>query len=205
MISRLRGLLIEKQPPLLVVDVQGVGYEVFAPMSTFYNLPEINTEISLLTHLSIREDAHVLYGFLNESERGLFRDLIRVSGIGPKLALSILSSMELAVFVQCVNDNDTARLIRIPGVGKKMAERLVVEMRDRLKNWQTSTNLPSSTTTTPTSSSLTAGLTSPVEDAISALIALGYKPSDATRWVRAVSEEGVSSEVLIRRALQSAL
>jgi Holliday junction DNA helicase RuvA len=206
MISRLRGLLIEKQPPLLVIDVQGVGYEVFAPMSTFYNLSEINTEISLLTHLSIREDAHVLYGFLNESERGLFRDLIRVSGIGPKLALSILSSMELAVFVQCVNDNDTARLIRIPGVGKKMAERLVVEMRDRLKNWQTSTSIPSSTTTsTPTPSSLTQGLTSPIEDAISALIALGYKPSDATRWVRAVSEEGVSSEVLIRRALQAAL
>jgi len=203
MISRLRGLLIEKQPPLLVVDVQGVGYEVFAPMSTFYNLPEINAEISLLTHLSIREDAHVLYGFLNESERGLFRDLIRVSGIGPKLALSILSSMELSMFVQYVNNNDTARLIRIPGVGKKMAERLVVEMRDRLKNWNTTNNTAPSPTTT--SSTLTLGIATPIEDAISALIALGYKPQDATRWVQAVTEEGLTSEVLIRRALQSAL
>ena len=203
MISRLRGLLIEKQPPLLVVDVQGVGYEVFAPMSTFYNLPEVNTEISLLTHLSIREDAHVLYGFLNESERGLFRDLIRVSGFGPKLALSILSSMELSMFVQCVNNNDTARLIRIPGVGKKMAERLVVEMRDRLKNWNTTNNTTPSPTTT--SSTLTLGIATPIEDAISALIALGYKPQDATRWVQAVTEEGLTSEVLIRRALQSAL
>jgi holliday junction DNA helicase RuvA len=204
MISRLRGLLIEKQPPLLVVDVQGVGYEVFAPMSTFYNLPSVNTEISLLTHFSVREDAHVIYGFLNESERGLFRDLIRVSGIGPKLALSILSSMELPTFVQCINNKDTARLIRIPGVGKKMAERLVVEMRDRLKNWEI-TNSTSNSTPTTKPTTLTQGIATPVEDAISALIALGYKPQDATQWVQAVAEEGLSSEVLIRRALQSAL
>jgi holliday junction DNA helicase RuvA len=202
MISRLHGLLIEKQPPQLVIDVQGVGYEVFAPMSTFYNLPEINNEISLLTHLSVREDAHVLYGFLNESERGLFRDLIRVSGIGPKLALSILSSMELPTFVQCIENNDLKKLIRIPGVGKKMAERLVVEMRDRLNNLSNTTVLP----TAPTDSgSLIQGITSPVEDAISALIALGYKPADASRWVNAIAEEGLSSEILIRRALQSAL
>ncbi len=156
MISRLHGLLIEKQPPQLVIDVQGVGYEIFAPMSTFYNLPEINNEISLLTHLSVREDAHVLYGFLNESERGLFRDLIRVSGIGPKLALSILSSMELPTFVQCIHNNDLKKLIRIPGVGKKMAERLVVEMRDRLSNLRSSTTaLP----TAPNTGSLTQGLT----------------------------------------------
>lgn len=202
MISRLRGLLIEKQPPLLVIDVQGVGYEVFAPMSTFYNLPQVNSEISLLIHFSVREDAHVLYGFLNESERSLFRDLIRVSGIGPKLALSILSSMELATFVQCIHDSDTARLIRIPGVGKKMAERLVVEMRDRLENWRTTTT---TTPLAPTASPISQGLTSPVDDAISALIALGYKPNDARRWVHSVAEEGLTSEVLIRRALQSAL
>jgi Holliday junction DNA helicase RuvA len=201
MISRLRGELIEKQPPLLVIDVQGVGYEVLAPMSTFYNLPEVNREVSLLTLLSVREDAHILYGFLTESERGLFRDLIRVSGIGPKLALSILSSMELTTFVQCVHDNNTTRLIRIPGVGKKMAERLVIEMRDRLKNWGTSTT-PSAPTTAPI---ITQAITSPVEDAVSALIALGYKPNDARRWVLAVAEEGLSSEALIRRALQSAL
>lgn len=196
MISRLRGLLIEKQAPSLVVDVQGVGYEVLAPMSTFYNLPELNSEVSLLTHLSVREDAHVLYGFLTESERSLFRDLIRVSGIGPKLALSVISSMELPIFTQCINQNDTKRLIKIPGVGKKMAERLVVEMRDRL----------SSIKTTFTASPVTKDIAAtPVEDAISALIALGYKPADARRWVQAVAEDGLTSEVLIRRALQSAL
>lgn len=195
MISRLRGLLIEKQAPSLVVDVQGVGYEVLAPMSTFYNLPELNSEVSLLTHLSVREDAHVLYGFLTESERSLFRDLIRVSGIGPKLALSVISSMELPIFTQCINQNDTKRLIKIPGVGKKMAERLVVEMRDRL----------SSIKTTFTASPVTKDIATPVEDAISALIALGYKPADARRWVQAVAEDGLTSEVLIRRALQSAL
>jgi len=195
MISRLRGLLIEKQAPSLVVDVQGVGYEVLAPMSTFYNLPDINSEVSLLTHLSVREDAHVLYGFLTESERSLFRDLIRVSGVGPKLSLSIISSMELAIFAQCINQNDTKRLIKIPGVGKKMAERLVVEMRDRL----------SSVKTTSTTSPVTKDIATPVEDAISALIALGYKPADARSWVQAVAEDGLTSEVLIRRALQSAL
>ena len=199
MISSLRGLLIEKQAPSLVIDVQGVGYEVLAPMSTFYNLPEINSKVSLLTHLSVREDAHVLYGFLTESERSLFRDLIRVSGIGPKLALSIISSMELPMFVQCINQNDTKRLIKIPGVGKKMAERLVVEMRDRL------TILESSVKTTSTTSPVSKDIATPVEDAISALIALGYKPADARRWVQAVAEEGLTSEVLIRRALQSAL
>jgi Holliday junction DNA helicase RuvA len=200
MISRLRGLLIEKQAPLLVIDIQGVGYEVFAPMSTFYNLPDINTEVSLLTHLIVREDAHVLYGFLTESERNLFRDLIRVSGVGPKLALSIISTMELPMFVQCINENDTKRLIKIPGVGKKMAERLVVEMRDRLEELLSNTKTTS--TTKPISSK---DIITPVEDAVSALIALGYKPIDARRWVQAVAEEGLTSEVLIRRALQSAL
>ncbi|WP_069470884.1 Holliday junction branch migration protein RuvA [Candidatus Marithrix sp. Canyon 246] len=195
MISSLRGLLIEKQAPSLVIDVQGVGYEVLAPMSTFYNLPSLNSEVSLLTHLSVREDAHVLYGFLTESERSLFRDLIRVSGIGPKLALSVISSMELPTFAQCINQNDTKRLIKIPGVGKKMAERLVVEMRDRLLSVKTtSTTIP-----------VTKDIATPVEDAISALIALGYKPADARRWVQAVAEDGLTSEVLIRRALQSAL
>ncbi|MCK5523139.1 MAG: Holliday junction branch migration protein RuvA [Thiomargarita sp.] len=196
MISRLRGLLIEKKPPLLVIDVQGVGYEVFAPMSSFYNLPEVNTEISLLTHLSIREDAHVLYGFLKESERSLFRELIRISGVGPKLALSILSSMELTTFVQYIQNNDIARLKRIPGVGKKTAERLIIEMRDSLEKQHITASPP-----TP----LTQNIITPVDDAISALIALGYKPADASRWVHGVAEEGLTSEVLIRRALQSAL
>lgn len=198
MISQLRGILIEKQPPLLVIDVQGVGYEVLAPMPTFYNLPEIKNEISLLTHFVVREDAQILYGFINESDRSLFRDLIRVGGVGPKLALSILSSMELPTFVQCIHENNTGRLIRIPGVGKKMADRLVIEMRDRLKNLQT-TPAPS------TAPLITHGVTTPVEDAISALVSLGYKPTDARRWVQGVAEEGLSSEILIRRALQAAL
>jgi Holliday junction DNA helicase RuvA len=208
MISQLRGLLIEKQPPLLVLDVQGVGYEVFAPLSTFYNLPDSDQEIKLLTHLIVREDAHTLYGFLTESERWLFRALIRVSGLGPKIALSILSTMDLTTFVQCIHDNDISRLIRIPGVGKKTAERLIVEMRDRLENWRTSATSSTSQIATqplPGDSPLTQGITTPADDAISALIALGYKPQEAQRWVQAVAEEGLTSEVLIRRALQSAL
>lgn len=199
MINHLHGLLVEKQPPLLVIDVQGVGYELLAPLSTFERLPDLNQTVKLLTHLSVREDTQVLYGFSNDAERSLFRTLIRVNGVGPKLALSILSTMDLTSFVQCVHDNNIQRLTRIPGVGKKTAERLIVEMRDRLANW--STNQPTATTT----SLRTLGIISPVDDAISALIALGYKPQEASRWVQAVAEEGLTSEVLIRRALQSAV
>lgn len=198
MINHLHGLLVEKQPPLLVIDVQGVGYEVLAPLSTFERLPDLNQTVKLLTHLSMREDTQVLYGFSNDAERSLFRTLIRVNGVGPKLALSILSTMDLTSFVQCVHDNNIQRLTRIPGVGKKTAERLVIEMRDRLVNWPTN---QSSTTTSPR----TLGIISPVDDAISALIALGYKPQEASRWVHAVAEEGLTSEALIRRALQSAV
>ncbi|NJO16253.1 MAG: Holliday junction branch migration protein RuvA [Thioploca sp.] len=199
MINHLHGLLVEKQPPLLVIDVQGVGYELLAPLSTFERLPDLNQTVKLLTHLSMREDTQVLYGFSNDAERSLFRTLIRVNGVGPKLALSILSTMDLTSFVQCVHDNNIQRLTRIPGVGKKTAERLIVEMRDRLANW--STNQPATTTT----SLRTLGIISPVDDAISALIALGYKPQEASRWVQAVAEEGLTSEILIRRALQSAV
>jgi Holliday junction DNA helicase RuvA len=198
MISRLRGLLIEKHPPGLLLEVQGVGYEIEAPMSTFYHLPELNSEVILLTHLSIREDAHILYGFLSEEERSLFRTLIRISGIGPKLALNILSAMEGPTFTQCIQQGDAVKLTRIPGVGKKMAERLIVEMRDRLGHLLINV-IPSS------ASRLTQGVTSPVDDAISALIALGYRPQEASRWVHAVKEEGLCSEMLIRRALQATL
>ena len=202
MFSRLRGILIEKQPPLLVIDVHGVGYEVEAPMSTFYHLPALNEETSLFVHFSVREDAQVLYGFINQKERLLFRHLIRINGVGPKLALSILSSMELKFFVQCIQENNTARLIRIPGVGKKTAERLVIEMRDRLKDWQT--EKPATDVSSPRSG-LTQGLTSPTDDAVSALIALGYKSKDASIWVNSIEEPGLTSEELIRRALQKAL
>ena len=199
MINHLHGLLVEKQPPLLVIDVQGVGYEILAPLSTFERLPDLNQSVKLLTHLSVREDTQVLYGFSNDAERSLFRTLIRVNGVGPKLALSILSTMDLTSFVQCVHDNNIQRLTRIPGVGKKTAERLIIEMRDRLASW--SANQPTGTTVSPHP----LGIISPVDDAISALIALGYKPQEASRWVHAVAEEGLTSEVLIRRALQSAL
>lgn len=196
MISRLQGILLEKHPPFIVINVQGVGYEVEAPMSTFYQLPTLNTEVSLLTHLSVREDAHILYGFITEAERQLFRLLIRVNGVGPKLALSILSTMELATFNQSVHNRDIARLTRIPGVGKKTAERLIVEISDHLQK------LPASVTQ---SSPLTQNITSAVDDAISALIALGYKPQEAKRWVNSVAKEETNSETLIRQALQVAV
>ncbi|MCK5720673.1 MAG: Holliday junction branch migration protein RuvA [Thiomargarita sp.] len=202
MITYLHGLLAEKKPPILVIEVQGIGYEVLAPMSTFYNLPEINTEITLLTHLSIRDDAHILYGFFHESERELFRSLIRINGVGPKLALSILSSMDLSSFIQCIHNNDIEHLKRIPGVGKKTAERLIVEMRDRLTGDSNDTINPPIITPAIKQQQV---IHNPVNDAISALIALGYKPNDASRWVRNVAEEDLSSEQLIRLALQSAL
>ncbi|OQW92207.1 MAG: Holliday junction branch migration protein RuvA [Beggiatoa sp. IS2] len=199
MIGRLRGVLLEKQPPRLVLEVQGVGYELEAPMSTFYQLPELNSEVRLFTHLNVREDALILYGFSSEAERQLFRILLRVNGVGPKLALSILSAMELTTFVQCIQSNDMMRLTRIPGVGKKTAERLILEIRDRLDDVKT---LPGMV---PVSSPLAQGVTSAVDDAISALVALGYKPQEASRWVHAIAEDGLTSETLIRRALQSAL
>jgi len=197
MISRLRGILLEKHPPSMVIEVQGVGYAVEAPMSTFYHLPELDTEVSLLTHLSIREDAHVLYGFISEAERQLFRMLIRVNGIGPKLALSILSAMELSTFTHCVHHRDTARLVRIPGVGKKTAERLVIELSDHLHDLPTTAMSASPLTQQP--------VISAVDDAISALIALGYKPQEAKQWVNTIAEVDASSETLIRRALQIAV
>lgn len=191
MIGWLRGKLLRKQPPHLLLDVQGVGYEVEAPMSTFYGLPDSGTEITLYTHLVVREDAQVLFGFASEAERRLFRSLIRVNGVGPRLALTILSGVSTEQFVHAVRANDTAALTRLPGIGKKTAERLVVEMRDRLE-------------------SLDAG--SPVgggaparDEALAALVALGYKPQEAGRMLQAIPDAGLSSEELIRRALQNAV
>jgi holliday junction DNA helicase RuvA len=191
MIGFLRGKILRKQPPHLLIDVQGVGYEVEAPMSTFYDLPEAGSEITLFTHLTIRDDAHVLFGFGSESERRFFRSLIRVNGVGPKLALTILSGISLDAFVRCVQEDDSAALTRLPGIGKKTAERLVVEMRDRLDD----VGAPSA-----------AGVSAhPRDEALSALVSLGYKPQEASQMLRGVKEEGLSSEELIRRALQGAL
>ena len=190
MIGFLRGRILRRQPPHLLIDVQGVGYEVEAPMSTFYSLPEAGAEVTLHTHLVVREDAHVLFGFGTETERRLFRALIRVNGVGPRLALTILSGVSVDNFARCVRDNDSAALTRLPGIGKKTAERLVVEMRDRLDD---------------TGVDMAAGATmNPRDEALSALVSLGYKPPEASRMLQAIKETGISSAELIRRALQNA-
>jgi holliday junction DNA helicase RuvA len=200
MIGRLRGILMDKRPPLLVVDVHGVGYDVEAPMSTFYRLPEVGSEISLYTHLSIRDDAHLLYGFHTENERRFFRALLKVNGVGAKLALGILSGIELEDFVRCINEGDSTRLSRLRGVGPRTAERLVVEMRDRFQEWD-DVQKP----TIPGSSDLSPAFSSAVEDAVIALISLGYKSQEASSLVRSVGEDGLTSEALIRKSLQASL
>jgi Holliday junction DNA helicase RuvA len=198
MIGRLRGTLLEKQPPQILVDVNGVGYDVSAPMTTFYELPETGSEVVLHTHLAVSEHSHVLYGFLRESDRALFRTLIKVSGVGPKLALAILSGMSADEFVGCVRNGDSVALTRLPGVGKKTAERLVVEMKDRLKDWQGAADSIEGVT-----QSITPG-TDSVKDAISALVSLGYKPQEASRMVSHVDCDGMVSEEIIRLALKAA-
>jgi len=192
MIGFLRGVILRKQPPHLLIEVHGVGYEVEAPMSTFYDLPDAGAEVTLFTHLVVREDAQVLFGFGTEAERRFFRSLIRVNGVGPKLALTILSGISVDGFVRCVRENDTAALTRLPGIGKKTAERLVVEMRDRLDE----TGVPAAAMGVKAN---------PRDEALSALISLGYKPQEASAMLQAIKETGLSSEELIRRALQSAL
>jgi Holliday junction DNA helicase RuvA len=197
-IGFLRGVLCDKQPPGLLIEVQGVGYEVEAPMTTFYDLPAVGETVTLFTHLAVREDAHTLYGFSKRSDRRLFRTLIRVNGVGAKLALTILSGMQAGHFAACVQAGDTASLIKLPGVGKKTAERLVVEMRDRLADWDSSAGRG------PGSDAVVrADLASPVEEAVSALTALGYRPQDASRMVRAVDSKDLTTEEIIRTALQA--
>jgi len=198
-IGRLRGEIVIKQPPMLLLEVNGVAYEIEAPMSTFYNLPEQGQQVTLFTHLLVREDAHILYGFHDESEKLLFRTLLKVNGVGAKMALAILSGMTAEEFAFCVQSDDTSALVRLPGIGKKTAERLIVEMRDRLDKLEavSSTAMPASHPASDTAAS------SPVADAVSALVALGYKPSDASRMVRNVDAADLGSEEIIRAALQS--
>lgn len=199
MIGRLKGTLLEKQPPELVLDVHGVGYEVMAPMSTFYQLPAVGTEAVLHIHFSVSENAQQLFGFCNKDDRALFRQLIKVNGVGPKMALGIMSGMESDDFVRCVRDNNVSALVKVPGVGKKTAERLVIEMRDRLGAWQTPTSgVPGSAAASLRSASDLVG------EAESALIALGYKPTEAGRAISAVLKEHnvERCEELIRLALR---
>ncbi len=195
MIGFVRGRLISRHPPQLLIDVQGLGYELDAPMTTFYDLPEVGSEVALYTHLVVREDAHTLYGFARLAERSLFRDLIKISGVGPRLALAILSGMNAEAFIQCVQAGDSAALTRVPGVGKKTAERLVIELRDRLSDRRQDVAL----TAEPGAEGRSADA---VEEAVSALVALGYKPQEASRMVRAVPAQSQSSEEIIRQALQ---
>ncbi len=199
MIGFLRGLLLDKQPPSLLLDVQGVGYEVEAPMTTFYDLPPVGEKVALYTHLAVREDAHTLYGFSKVSDRSLFRALIKVNGVGARLALTILSGMPASEFVLCVQAGDTASLVKLPGVGKKTAERLVVEMRDKLSDWG------GASTGDRLAATSRADVVSPVEEAVSALMALGYKAHEASRLVRGIDSQGRSTEEIIRAALQASV
>jgi len=197
MIGKIRGIILEKQPPQLVVDVQGIGYEIDAPMSTFYQLPDVGKEVNLFTHFVVREDAHLLFGFYTRDERHLFRTLLKVNGVGPRLALTVLSSVAPEEFVRTILNNDTASLVRVPGIGKKTAERLIIEMRDKLAEW----------TKVPTGEGATLiKQDSPrhqiLQDAISALVSLGYKQQEANRFVTKTDDGAATSEELIRRALR---
>ncbi|NKN32394.1 Holliday junction branch migration protein RuvA [Marichromatium bheemlicum] len=196
MIGRLRGQLVHKQPPRLMLDVGGVGYELEAPMSTFYELPAVGETVTLITHLAVREDAQVLYGFIRESDRALFRNLLKVTGVGARMALAILSGMDAARFAQCVEYEDVTALTKLPGIGKKTAQRLVVEMRDRLEMLATPPCVGAADENTP-------GADQALADAVSALVALGFRPADATRMARAADDGAKTSEEIIRVALRS--
>lgn len=206
MIGQLRGIIIDKQPPALLLDVQGVGYELSLPMSSFYKLPAQGSEVVLHTQLLIREDGHFLYGFASKGERALFREMLKASGVGPKLALTILSGLSVELFLRCVDSGDVATLIKLPGVGRKTAERLLLELRGRLEQWQQ-----------PAVSGSELGLAgslleetfirppSAEEDAAAALVSLGYKEAQAAQAVKKVAKAGSSSEELIRLALKAML
>lgn len=200
MIGRIRGKLLEKQAPELLVDVNGVGYEIHAPMTTIYQLPLLGENVELHTHLIVREDAHLLYGFATLQDRAMFRALIKVNGVGPKLALTILSGMDVNDFVRCVRDDDAAGLVKLPGVGKKTAERLLIEMRDRLRDWHVD-----GVAVKEGSAQLPIRENDYQLEAESALISLGYKPAEATKMIAAVKNEGTTSEALIRAALKKAV
>ena len=203
MIGRLRGNILEKQPPLVLLEANGVGYEVHMPMTCFYELPELGQEAIVFTHFVVREDAQLLYGFNDKQERALFRELIKVNGVGPKLALAILSGMSAQQFVSAVEREEITALVKLPGVGKKTAERLLVEMKDRFKGLNgdlfnsSEISLPSAAEKAPEADA--------EAEAVSALVALGYKPQEASRMVSKIAKPGADCETLIRDALRAAL
>ncbi len=197
MIGFLKGQLLQKQPPFLLLDVNGVGYEVEAPMSTFYDLSNETgaTEVALYIHLVVREDAQLLYGFSDQNQRQLFRSLLKINGVGPRVALAILSTLTTSEFIICIQHEDTVTLTRVPGIGKKTAERIIIDMRDRVEALE--------------GKGLSAGLLrkpadqdNPVQDAVGALIALGYRPAEASRAVQSVRDQSKKRDDLIRNALQ---
>ncbi|MCA0393424.1 MAG: Holliday junction branch migration protein RuvA [Proteobacteria bacterium] len=194
MIGRLKGVLAHKQPPWLVVDVHGVGYELEAPMSTFYDLPDAGREVALFTHYAQKEDSVSLYGFLTEAERRLFRDVQKVSGIGAKIALAVLSGVSVNQFALLVQAGDVAALTKIPGIGKKTAERMVVELRDRAADFAGAGPAV-----------LPQGPADALSEATIALQQLGYKPAEAQKMAKAAAVDGDPAETIIRKALQSAL
>ncbi len=205
MIGRLRGIVIEKQAPEILLEVGGVGYEVQLPLTSFYQLPATGQEAIVYTHFVVREDAHLLFGFSSPTERGLFRLLLKANGVGPTLALTILSGLTASQFVRCVQSDDISTLVKLPGVGKKTAERLLIEMRDRLKDWGLNIE-------TPITDHLVLGddgvesfelKESPEQDAIGALVALGYSQSVAASAVKKVFKADLTSEQLIKAALKS--
>jgi len=193
MIGRIRGILLEKEPPAMLVDVAGIGYELEAPMTTFYDLPTTGSEVTLYTHLVVREDAHLLFGFSRASQRSLFRSLLKVNGIGPRVALAILSGMNENEFALCVSSEDISRITKVPGIGKKTAERLIVEMRDKVDSGGAEA----------IAAGIGASATDPASEAVSALMALGYKGNEASRLVRNVSGDDLSTEDIIRQALKN--
>lgn len=204
MIGRLRGIIIEKQAPELLLEVGGVGYEVQLPLTSFYQLPETGHEAVIYTHFVVREDAQLLYGFINQTERALFRQLIKANGVGPKLALTILSGMTAQQFVRCVQLDDITTLVKLPGVGKKTAERLVVEMRDRLKDWGLPVSSPVTDALVLQGDDAVFSLPESAEqDAISALVSLGYSQLQASKAVQKIKQPDLSSEQLIKEALRS--
>jgi holliday junction DNA helicase RuvA len=198
MIGRIRGILLEKQLPDILIDVQGIAYELQVSMTSFFRLPEMGHEVMLHTHFIVREDAQLLYGFYDLAERTLFRQLIKVSGVGPKIALAILSSITTPEFISCVLNNDSKRLVQLPGVGKKMAERLIIEMRDRIKELAQAQSADMATPHVNTAPKTAQ------QDAVSALVALGYKPQEASRAIQShAHDKDLPSEDLLRLALKN--
>ncbi|OOF79460.1 Holliday junction DNA helicase RuvA [Rodentibacter caecimuris] len=204
MIGHLTGILLEKQPPEILLDVQGVGYELLLPMTSFYDLPELGQETTLFTHLAIREDAHLLFGFAQKTDRTLFRELIKTNGVGPKLALAILSAMSVEQFAYAIEHEELSKLVKIPGVGKKTAERLLVELKGKFKGVKQNDFFIESKHISSELAAISYQENSENE-AVSALIALGYKPADAAKMVKRVIKPELNSEQLIREALKAAL